>query len=201
MPLRKRKQIDGPAVFYVTTSTYNRGIFPGLPGNYDVLERYLFDTASDKKINIFAYVIMPTHLHLLLGSTQGGPGLSGFMHSFKGRSRKAIIDQGPFWQSRFDDLVIYTQKVFEIKLNYIHFNPVMAVLVENPEDWPYSSYLDWKNHRSSKGENNTFEGWYKGKELYKMDMAVGSGDPTAHLSKILVACFFALGEKACFPRP
>jgi putative transposase len=179
MPLRHRKQIEGPAVFYVTTSTFDRKPFAGLPANYIVIENYLFETATDKSINIFGFVIMPTHLHLLLGSAQGGLGLSSFMHAFKGRTREAIRGKGVFWQSRFDDLVIYSQRVFETKLNYIHNNPVRAGLVNNPEDWLYSSYLDWKNQKSSKGVNFTFQAWYGNEGSYDMPGAVGSGDPTA----------------------
>jgi len=50
------------------------------------------------------------------------------------------------WMDRFDDLIITTQKVMGIKINYIHFNPVKAGLVDRPEDWEFSSarnyYLD-----------------------------------------------------------
>ena len=40
---------------------------------------------------------------------------------------------------RFDDVVIYSSEMFNIKLNYIHYNPLKRGLVENPEDWKYSS--------------------------------------------------------------
>jgi putative transposase len=179
MPLRHRKQIEGPTVFYVTTSTLDRRLFPGLPNNYVLLEKLLFETAVDKLINIFAYVIMPTHLHALLGSIHGGPVLSRFMHSFKGRARERMVGKGIFWQSRFDDLVIYSQKVFETKLIYIHNNPIRAGLVSNPEDWPYSSYIDWINQISSKGLTFTYQEWYKNEDTLGIRGAVGLGDPTA----------------------
>ena len=30
---------------------------------------------------------------------------------------------------------------------YIHLNPVVAGLVQQPEDWPYSNYLEWIGQR------------------------------------------------------
>jgi putative transposase len=45
------------------------------------------------------------------------------------------------WEDRFDDVVLKTNRVFLIKLNYIHLNPLQAHwnLVNKPEDWKYSS--------------------------------------------------------------
>ena len=37
----------------------------------------------------------------------------------------------------------------QVCFNYIHNNPVKARLVENPEDWEYSSYADLKGIRNS----------------------------------------------------
>lgn len=36
-------------------------------------------------------------------------------------------------------------KVFEQKLNYIHFNPVEAGFVTDPIDWKYSSARNYGN--------------------------------------------------------
>jgi hypothetical protein len=48
-----------------------------------------------------------------------------------------------FWKQRFDDLVIWLEKQFRIKVDYIHNNPVKAGLVERAVDYPYSSARDW----------------------------------------------------------
>jgi hypothetical protein len=47
---------------------------------------------------------------------------------------------------RYDELIITSERMLKIKINYIHFNPVKAGLVEKAEDWEFSSagnyYLD-----------------------------------------------------------
>jgi putative transposase len=94
---------------------------------------------------------MPTHIHIIAGSKNGGPGISKFIHSFKGRVRESLIGKGKLWQDRFDDLLLKTMKQFKVKLDYIHFNPVKSGLVDKPEDWPFSSYTDWCERNSSRG--------------------------------------------------
>jgi putative transposase len=43
------------------------------------------------------------------------------------------------WQPRFDEVVLYTRKVLEIKLEYIHQNPVKAGIVNYPTKYIHSS--------------------------------------------------------------
>ena len=43
------------------------------------------------------------------------------------------------WEERFDDLHLYSRKVCETKIHYIHLNPVEAGLVAQPEEYNYSS--------------------------------------------------------------
>ena len=45
-----------------------------------------------------------------------------------------------FWQARFYDFNVWTEKKRIEKLRYIHRNPVRRGLVTSPEQWPWSSY-------------------------------------------------------------
>jgi putative transposase len=44
-----------------------------------------------------------------------------------------------FWQRRFYDFNVWSQKKKVEKLAYMHQNPVKRRLVQNPRDWPWSS--------------------------------------------------------------
>jgi putative transposase len=46
-----------------------------------------------------------------------------------------------FWQSRFYDFNVYTERKRREKLDYMHGNTVTRKLVRRPQDWPWSSYL------------------------------------------------------------
>lgn len=51
----------------------------------------------------------------------------------------------------FDDVWLGNKKLCEIKINYIHNNPVKANLVANPIDYQYSSakFYETENAKSS----------------------------------------------------
>jgi len=116
----------------------------------------------EHKAKLFAYVIMPSHLHLLL-YIPINESIIDFMRDFKKftsieirklaqkenrydllekfkLNARAVKNQKyKVWMDRFDDLIIISDKQFRIKINYIHFNPVKAKLVNEPEDFIYSS--------------------------------------------------------------
>lgn len=103
---------------------------------------------------------MHSHIHLLLGF-RNVTLLPKVMQAFKslttrrvktlelGDYRESLTQDGTFnlWMRRFDDLIIYTEKQFRIKLDYIHTNPVRAALVAEPCDFEFSSACDWNGVR------------------------------------------------------
>jgi putative transposase len=46
-----------------------------------------------------------------------------------------------FWQRRFYDFNLWSQKKFVEKLHYTHLNPVKRRLVSHPKDWRWSRFL------------------------------------------------------------
>ena len=50
-----------------------------------------------------------------------------------------------FWQQHNKPIQIWSLKVFEQKLNYIHNNPVESGFVLNPVDWKFSSARNYAN--------------------------------------------------------
>jgi REP element-mobilizing transposase RayT len=116
----------------------------------------LRQTISRHQLCLCAYVLMPSHLHALLGFREIER-LSQVMQSFKSLSARRIklllpqelseaFDRSGefvFWRPRFDDLIIWSEKQFRIKTDYIHNNPVKAGLVKLPTDYSFSSAGDW----------------------------------------------------------
>ncbi|MGH9500903.1 MAG: REP-associated tyrosine transposase [Terriglobales bacterium] len=95
---------------------------------------------------VYGYVVMPEHVHLLV-SEPDRKTLARAMQSLKQSVARtlALRAKDPFWQARYYDFNVWSEKKFVEKLRYIHRNPVARGLVERPEDWPWSSfrhYLD-----------------------------------------------------------
>jgi len=57
--------------------------------------------------------------------------------------RLALRAADSFWQARYYDFNVWSERKFIEKLRYIHRNPVKRGLVTRPEDWPWSSFLHY----------------------------------------------------------
>lgn len=101
---------------------------------------------KNKLIEIIAYCLMPTHLHLILKQIREG-GISIFMSNIlNSYTRYFNIKhnrKGPLWESRFKSVLVETDEQLLHLTRYIHLNPVTSYLVNSPEEWPASSYLEY----------------------------------------------------------
>jgi len=142
MGLRHRSNFPSGA-FFVTTSTINRAVYFSVDADFEMIERNIEFYRNRENAMIFGYVVMPNHLHMIISIPVGGS-ISNFMRDFKRITARKFyrsrgFKSGRLWQDRFDDVAIITKEVAQTKLNYIHQNPVRAGLVQNVEDWKYSS--------------------------------------------------------------
>jgi putative transposase len=107
--------------------------------------RRIFESALERvrrsfRLQVYGYVVMPEHVHLLLSEPQQDT-LADALKSLKqGAARRLIGDAEHFWQKRYYDFNIRSYSQFAEKLRYIHRNPVKAGLCERPEDWEWSSF-------------------------------------------------------------
>lgn len=150
-------------MYFVTTTVMNFNPVFSLGKQYNnILIDSLKYQINEHKANLYSYVIMHHHIHLIIYFPEG-ESLIDFMRDFKKftstQIRKQLeadnnIDQinklrinskgyknqvFKLWMDRFDDLIITNDDTFQQKIDYIHMNPVRAGLVNNPEDWLYSS--------------------------------------------------------------
>jgi putative transposase len=141
----------------------------------DALIQSLKYCCENKGLNIFAYVIMTNHIHLLV-NTEPNFKLEDTIRDFKRHTSKTIInliltepesrrewllslfgiaavesckDQKiKFWQTGNHAIEIYSEKFVWEKINYIHNNPVRSKFVSKPEDWLYSSATNYADMES-----------------------------------------------------
>ncbi len=95
---------------------------------------------------------MINHFHLLVKLEGGGVGLSKLMRDIKSLSARQIFPNSKgIWMERFDDVSVTSGEQFRRKLNYIHFNPVKAKLVEQAENYRFSSAKSWNTGKAEAG--------------------------------------------------
>ncbi len=96
---------------------------------------------------VFGYVVMPEHIHLLV-SEPDIELLATAIQALKISVARLAPSAGwhcdwPFWQKRYYDHNVRSERSFVNKLRYIHRNPVKRGLVASPEQWPWSSFLHY----------------------------------------------------------
>jgi len=95
------------------------------------------------KFHIYAYCLMPNHVHLL-GEIEDQTNLSNFMHDLN-RAYAAYFNNthnkvGHLWQGRFKSMIITKDKYLIDCINYIELNPLRAELVKQLSQYLWSSY-------------------------------------------------------------
>ena len=119
---------------------------------------------ENKGLEIFAWCIMTNHLHLIIRSNNDFS-LSDILRDFKKFTSKAIVNaikdniqesrkdwllkqfktsEGyRFWKTGNHPIELWSNKVIDQKIDYIHQNPVEEGLVFKAEDYTYSSAIDY----------------------------------------------------------
>lgn len=97
------------------------------------------------RIRLYAAVVMPDQVHLLLTPlrdtlTKSYP-LAYIMQAIKGSSAHSVNQllrrSGPVWQEEYFDHVVRNSESLREKIEYIRQNPVRRGLVKVPEDYPW----------------------------------------------------------------
>jgi putative transposase len=100
---------------------------------------------NKKNILIFAYCLMPDHLHLLISLPEKSESLSKIIRDFKSYTTKICREQTNqyrLWQKGFYDHIVRKHEDLMQICEYILNNPVRKELVENSNDYEYSGILD-----------------------------------------------------------
>ncbi|MBE9049317.1 transposase [Nostocales cyanobacterium LEGE 11386] len=118
--------------------------------NYIYFLKLVREHLISKAVDIVAYCLMPNHYHFLVYLRDET--LSESMKSLSLAYTKAINRRfhrsGVLFQGRFQSIHV-SQTDYLINLSrYIHLNPVKAELVKQPEEWEFSSYLEYTGLRA-----------------------------------------------------
>jgi putative transposase len=157
MPNRLHRYYGAGYLHFITTSCYQRRRLLGTARSRDLFLEVLESVRRRYGFVVVGYVVMPEHVHLLLGEPQrGNPSAvvqalkQGFARRLLARLRRGAdprqsslwntaVEEGRVWQHRFYDFVVFTAKKRGEKLDYMHDNPVKRGLVLKPEQWRWSS--------------------------------------------------------------
>ncbi|XWN38111.1 MAG: transposase [Balneola sp.] len=167
---RKYKFLDQTKVYFVSFAVVHWiDVFTRNRYN-EVLVESLKYCQKEKGLIIYAWCIMPSHVHLIIGTCKES--MQNILRDFKSFTSRSIrkeiknhpkesrrkwmidmfmnagINNGnnkdwQFWQQNNHPIELSSPLIADQKLEYLHFNPVVAGYVESPEYWLYSSGKDY----------------------------------------------------------
>ena len=128
--------------YFVSTDSWQKRATFQVIETAEIIVKRILACRDQGAYLLHEFVVMPDHLHLLLtpGATTS---LEKAMMRIKGGSSHQIHlirgSKGEIWQSGFHEATIRDAFDLEARSNYIRQNPVVARLVERPEDWAFGS--------------------------------------------------------------
>jgi REP element-mobilizing transposase RayT len=153
---------DNPCLFVTTVARGRLPVFrtDALKG---VACRALDEARRSGGFALFAYVIMPEHLHVLADGTLKASDTLRYLNGILSHRVIEFLREGGFTTSleklrgarkgrgheyslvdhHSNGLPVFSEGFFMQKVNYIHLNPVRAGLVARAEDYRWSSARQW----------------------------------------------------------
>jgi putative transposase len=96
------------------------------------------------QFKLYHYVLMTNHVHLVIEPSEGGGSLSEIMKginiAYAQQYKRKYSHTGHFWQDRYKSILISKDNYLLACGSYVELNPVRAKMVEDPKDYPWSSY-------------------------------------------------------------
>lgn len=145
----------------LTFSCYRRYAFLGRDRTREWFCEALDEARREFAYQLWAYVVMPEHVHVLVYPGDAPEQMSAFLQAVKEPvARKAIRylrDHAPEWLARVTvregqrvrrrfwqpgggyDRNVTSVETLRAMIDYIHANPVRRGLAARAEDWPWSS--------------------------------------------------------------
>jgi putative transposase len=141
--MARKPRVHFPGALYHVIVRGNQGqtIFRE-PKDYRLYLKFLREYKKYFGFLLHAYVLMPTHVHLLI--EVGDQNLSKMMHRLQFRYTRNFNLKYKTWghlfQGRYKAILCDRDAYFLELTAYIHLNPVRGGLVKNPAHYPWSSY-------------------------------------------------------------
>lgn len=110
--------------------------------DYEKLISLLKQYKQECGFTLYAWCLMPNHIHLLLKIKQAtlSETMAKINIAFVKWYNLKYERKGHLYQGRFKSEPVEDETYFLTVFRYIHMNPVKGKICSTPEDYPYSSY-------------------------------------------------------------
>jgi len=182
MSRKPRIELEGGLYHLITRGNNRRRIFGDVHDYHEML-KLIADTKTKLPFYLYAYCLMPNHVHLLAERQQDA--ISRIMQRVLTRYSRYYNRKngrvGHLFQKRYKAILCQSDQYLAELIRYIHLNPVRAKIVSNPAAFRYSS------HRAYVGMEKS--------SLVDMDPVLRHFGPTKKLARERFRMFVNAGLK------
>lgn len=139
--MARKPRLFAPGVLYhvIVRGNQRQKTFLGSVDYQTYLEK-LTQYRRKYDVTIYAYCLMPNHVHLLLecGKTPLGKFMQGLQQSYTQSFNRKYNKVGHLFQGRYKAILCQKDAYLLELIRYIHLNPVRSKLARTPQDYRYS---------------------------------------------------------------
>ena len=154
--MRYRRVFQAGATYFFTLVVHERAKLFADESNIARWRAAVDKVRRRRPFEIEAEVILPDHVHMLWTMPTGDADYAtrirlvktsftkslGLIGSVANKSR-AQKGEREVWQRRYWEHTIRDERDFQMRLDYIHYNPVKHGIVSRAADWPHSTFQAW----------------------------------------------------------
>jgi len=166
--MARKKRMEGIGFYHIVNrGVERRKIYMDDEDHMQFLE-ILQESAEVYSFEVYAYVLMDNHYHLLLKTS--ALNLSLLMRQINARYsmyfNRKYKRVGPLWQGRFKSWYVYDENYLKSLVKYIEFNPIKANMTQSIGEFPWAmsskicdmaclnyeltEHIDWEQNLSKK---------------------------------------------------
>jgi putative transposase len=182
MPRRLRLQYPG-AIYHLMARGNGRQKIVRDDVDRDQLQEHLGKAALRCGWRVYAFAIMPNHLHIVLKTPQPNlaRGMQAFLSGYANVWSRRHCFSGHVFQSRYRTELVEDETYLWTVTRYVHLNPVRRRLVEHPAAWAWSSYPGY-GHRGQRLDWVAYD-----EVLAAWDGSSGGSDPAGAYRRYVTA--------------
>lgn len=130
--------------------------------DFEAFEKILEEAKEKYSMRIISYCLMPNHWHLILNPIKDGD-LNLFMqwltltHTQRWHAHYHSVGYGHLYQGRYKSFLIQNDQYLLTACKYVESNAFRAKLVDNAEDWQWSSL--WRREHGNQNHKNLLSSW------------------------------------------
>ncbi len=150
MPRERRMLIDG-GIYHIIQRGHNKTVLFREQSDFEKFKTTIKKYKNKFSFELYHYCLMVNHVHLILKiiKKEDLPQLmKGMLQAYSFHFRRKCDYSGYLYEGRYKSICIDKDEYLLECGRYIERNPIRAGIVDNPSEYPWSSYNYYANEKN-----------------------------------------------------